>query len=155
LSHFVIERGDEIKLIHSNIFNKICYEKNIDYKKTELPIHQMSIFEYMEDNHDVNYTYYYYFINTYLNKETPDLFIAFNNELINSINIDDKYIKNNIVKFIEEEWNMKGITKLIFIKENNKLLFTTNDTIQTCHYFYEGKQIFKIIYFYNSIKKYL
>ena len=50
---------DKIVRIHNLLCTKICDEFSLDISLVEMPIHQMSIFEYISEKHDEDYTYFF------------------------------------------------------------------------------------------------
>ncbi|MBU1045467.1 MAG: hypothetical protein KJ915_13860 [Candidatus Omnitrophica bacterium] len=145
-----------IKSIHNNIFEKLYIQFCLEKKETELQIYQMSIFEYLEEKHDENYTYFCYLINNAHIQEglMPSIFIAVNNKFKDVMFVNN-FFKNDLPLLIVNAWNKTNFKSLDFYLKINKIACKTNDTIQSVHFFYKNEQLFKIMYSYNAVKEIL
>jgi hypothetical protein len=146
---------DKISKIHYPICTKICHDFSLDLSMVEMPIHQMSIFEYVSEKHDEDYTYFLYGINgLHSTSKNPDFFINVNNKFLNEL-FSKKYFEFEMIKTISEIWSFTDKNKIVNYSITRKFEIKNNDVIQSVHIFYKGEQLFKIIYFYDSFRKIL
>jgi hypothetical protein len=146
---------DRILNIHNPLWVKICNEFSFDISLVEIPIHQMSIYEYISAKHDEDYTYFLYEINEgHSASRNPDFFISVNNKYLNDL-FNKNFFEVKIAKLISEIWNYKDVKKMNNYFVTKKLKIVKDDVIQSVHLFYKGEQLFKIIYFYDSFGKIL
>lgn len=139
--------------IHSDLIIQIVKEKSLTLQSVELPIHQMSIYEYIDAKHDENYKYYFYDVSfnklrNNISNSNPGLIISVNNSFAEDYNKD--VIKSLVVNNLMEKWSEVDKVNICLVKETDTIDKNDNDVIQTVHFFYEGEQIFKIIYFFNT-----
>jgi hypothetical protein len=144
---------DKVARIHNCLCTKICDDFSLDISSIEMPIHQMSIYEYVSEKHDEDYTYFLYGINGKdLSSKNPDFFISVNNKYLNDF-LNKSYFETEMIKIISEIWNFTETRKIINYSITNYLEIINNDVIQSVHIFYNGEQLFKIIYFYESFRQ--
>lgn len=146
---------DEIGKTHYQICMKICHDFSLDISLITMSIHQMSIFEYINEKHDEDYTYFLYGINWDQSiSKNPDFFISVNNKYLNEL-FNKDYFEFEIIKTISALWNFTNKSKIINYSITKKLEIENDDVIQSIHIFYRNEQLFKIIYFYDSFKEIL